>query len=433
MKRLLIILRREYLAYLLTPGFLLALVAFPAIMAASIGVPALVARQAPAPRVAVLDLTGMGAGAPGVDLSARIREGDTQNLPSERPAVLAPLPAGIVGVRTPEEAGARIAAYYRATPKAEDRPAILVLSGTPEALDARLWTPRARLVDLSGELESRLTEWLQKERMRAAGLDAGRIEAIAGTQVEVRTFSPEAASGEIRMGDRFPQLAAVGVSYLLCLMILMGSGMISGSVIEEKSSRVIEVLVTSAHPAELLLGKVLGVLLLFLTVLGSLLGAGLLASGHLPPGMAEGASRAVFARGLLPWALVFLVSGFLMYGSLFAGLAAFCETPREAQSLAAPLSMMMVIPLLLVISALQSPDSPVIRIAALVPPFTPFLMLLRVADNAPAWEILTGLSLMGLTTAAAIWIGVQAYRTGALSQGQTTLWSLFRRSLAARD
>jgi ABC-2 type transport system permease protein len=433
MRRLLIILRREYLAYLLTPGFLLALVAFPVIMAASIGVPALVARQAPAAKVAVLDLTGTGAGAPGIALSARIREGNTRNLPSERPARLAPLPAEISGARTPEEAGRLITAYYAAAGTADNRPAILVLAGTPDALDARLWTPRARLVDLSGELEDRLTEWLQAERMRAAGLDPERIDEITSAQVEVRTYSPEASAGEVKMGDRLPQLAGVGVSYLLCMMILMGSGMISGSVIEEKSSRVIEVLITSAHPAELLLGKVLGVLLLFLTVLGTLLGAALLAAGHLPPGVSEGLSKALFARGLLPWALVFLVSGFLMYGSLFAGLAAFCETPREAQSLAAPLSLMMVIPLLLVISAVQSPESPIIRIAAMIPPFTPFLMLLRVAENAPAWEVLTGLALMGLTTAAAIAVGVQAYRTGALSQGQTTLWSLVRRSFASRD
>ena len=433
MRRLLIILRREYLAYLLTPGFLLALIAFPVITLASLGVPALVARQAPAATVAVLDLTGLGAGSPGNDLSARIREGDTRNLPSERPARLVALPAEIAGARTPEAAGRLITAYYDAAGKDDTRPAILVLSGTPDDLDARLWTPRARLVDLSGELEDRLTEWLRAERMRAAGLDAGRIGDIASARVEVKTYSPEASGGVVKMGDRIPQLAAVAVSYLLCMMILVGSGMISSSVIEEKSSRVIEVLVTSAHPAELLLGKVLGILLLFLTVLGALLGAGLLAAGYLPPGLTEGLSKALFARGLLPWALVFLVSGFLMYGSLFAGLAAFCETPREAQSLASPLSMMMVIPLLLVISALQSPDSPIIRIAALIPPFTPFLMLLRVVDNAPAWEVLTGLALMGLTTAAAIGVGVQAYRTGALSQGQTTLWSLIRRSLTARN
>lgn len=433
MRRLLIILRREYLAYLLTPGFLVALVAFPAIMAASVGIPALVARQAPAARVAILDLTGGGPGSPGAELSERIREGETRNLPGERPAVLAPLPEEIAAARTPEEAGRRIAAYYRAAGKAEGRAAILVLSGTPEGLDARLWTPRARLVDLSGELESGLTDWLREERMRAAGLDATRIDSIASAKVRIRAYSPEADRGEVTLGDRFPQLAAVGTSYLLCILILAGSGMISGSVIEEKSSRVIEVLVTSAHPAELLLGKVLGVLLLFLTVLGSLVGASLIASGHLPAGVAEGLTKALFSRGLLPWAVVFLVSGFLMYGSLFAGLAAFCETPREAQSLATPLSMLMVIPLMLVVSALQTPDSPVIRVAALIPPFTPFLMLLRVVDNAPAWEILTGLGLMFLTTAATIWAGVQAYRTGALSQGQTTLWALFRRSLARRD
>ena len=150
MRRLLIILRREYLAYLLTPGFLLALIAFPVITLASLGVPALVARQAPAATVAVLDLTGLGAGSPGNDLSARIREGDTRNLPSERPARLVALPAEIAGARTPEAAGRLITAYYDAAGKDDTRPAILVLSGTPDDLDARLWTPRARLVDLSG-------------------------------------------------------------------------------------------------------------------------------------------------------------------------------------------------------------------------------------------------------------------------------------------
>ena len=212
MRRLLIILRREYLAYLLTPGFLLALVAFPVITAASIGIPALIARQAPAAKVAVLDLTGLGAGSPGNALSARIRKGDTRNLPSERPALLAPLPAEIAGARTPDAAGRLIAEYFAAAGKADNPPAILVLAGTPDNLDARLWTPRARVIDLSGELEDRLTEWLQTERMRVAGLNAEGIDNIASAQVEVKTYSPEASGGLVKMGDRIPQLAAVGVS-----------------------------------------------------------------------------------------------------------------------------------------------------------------------------------------------------------------------------
>ena len=433
MRRLLIILRREFLACLLTPGFLVALVAFPAILAASIGIPALVSRQAPATQLAILDLTGAGAKGPGADLAARIRAGTLRKLPGEQPALLVEVPADIAGAQTPEAAGERIAAFYGSAGKDSPPPAILVLAGTPDRLDARLWTPRARLMDLSGELELRLTEWLRRDQMGAAGLDAARVEAISTSQVTIQSYSPEAAAGRVTMRDRFPQLAAVGACYLLCLLILTGSGMISGSVIEEKSSRVIEVLVTSAHPAELLLGKVLGVLLLFLAILGSAAGAGVLLAGQMPPELAAGLSQALFDQGLLPWAAVFLIFGFLMYGSLFAGLAAFCETPREAQSLATPLSMLLVVPLMLVISALQSPDSPLIRAAAMIPPFTPFLMLLRVAEGAPAWELATGLVLMVLTTAGAIWVGVQAYRTGALTQGQTSLWSLIRNRFVARD
>jgi ABC-2 type transport system permease protein len=229
-----------------------------------------------------------------------------------------------------------------------------------------------------------------------------------------------------------PQLAALGVSYLLVTLILAGSGMILTSVVEEKSSRVIEVLVTSAHPAELLLGKVLGVMCLFLTVLGVLAGVGILAAGQLPAGLVREAAGAIFDNGLLGWATLFLVFGFLLYGSIFAGLAAFCETPREAQSLATPLSLMMLVPLILVVSALQAPDSPLIRAAALFPPFTPFLMLLRIADGAPAWEVATGMLLMAVTTAGAIWIGVQAYRTGALTQGPPRLVAILRNALGLR-
>ena len=155
-------------------------------------------------------------------------------------------------------------------------------------------------------------------------------------------------------------------------------------------------------------------------------------AGQLPAGIAQDAVNAIFSGGLLGWAVLFLASGFLLYGSIFAGLAAFCETPREAQSLATPLSLFILIPLFLVISGFQAPESPVIRIAALFPPFTPFLMLLRIADGAPAWEVATGVALMAATTAGAIWIGVQAYRTGALTQGSSSLWAIFRRSLARR-
>ena len=104
---------------------------------------------------------------------------------------------------------------------------------------------------------------------------------------------------------------------------LAGSGMILTSVVEEKSSRVIEVLVTSAHPAELLLGKVLGVLCLFLTVLGALAGVGVLAAGQLPAGNAREAVGAIFDNGLLGWAPPLLAYGFLPHRSHFPGLAPF--------------------------------------------------------------------------------------------------------------
>ncbi|MFM8753971.1 MAG: ABC transporter permease [Phenylobacterium sp.] len=429
MRRLVLILRREYLTYLLTPGFLLALVTFPLIFAASVFLPTLLSRQAPAPQVIVLDLTEIGPQGPGAYVEAQIREGRTRNLPQERPAVLVKAPPDLSPARTPDAAGQAIQAYYRAFSKDQTPPAILVLAGSAQALDARLWTPRARLIDLSGELEDYLSDWSRQTRLESLGLSPDEVRAVSQSGVSVTAYSPESRSGKVTLIDRLPHLAALGMSYLLVTMILAGSGMILTSVVEERSSRVIEVLVTSAHPAELLLGKVLGILCLFLTTLGALAGVAVLVAGQLPQGAVQESVRAVLNGGLLGWAAFFLAFGFLLSGSIFAGLAAFCETPREAQSLATPLSMLMLIPMLLVISGLQAPDSPILRAAALFPPFTPFLMLLRIADGAPAWELATGISLMALTTAGAIWVGVQAYRTGALTQGSANLWSILRRSL----
>ncbi|MCA3756489.1 MAG: ABC transporter permease [Phenylobacterium sp.] len=429
MRRLFLILRREYLAYLLTPGFLLALVTFPLIFAASVFLPTLLSRQAPAPQLIVLDLTGIGPQGPGAYVAAQIREGRARNLPQGLAPVLVQTPASLSTAQTPDAAGRAVQAYYKAFGQDPPPPAVLVLAGSAQALDARLWTPRARLLDLSGQLEDSLTDWSRESRLRSLGLSSEAIRAVSGSGVSITAYSPASRTGKVTLTDRLPHLAALGVSYLLVTMILAGSGMILTSVVEERSSRVIEVLVTSAHPAELLLGKVLGILCLFFTGLGALAVAALLIAGQLPQGAVQESVRAVLNGGLLGWAAFFLAFGFLLYGSIFAGLAAFCETPREAQSLATPLSMLMLIPLLLVISGLQAPDSPILRAAALFPPFTPFLMLLRIADGAPAWELATGISLMALTTAGAIWVGVQAYRTGALTQGSANLWSILRRSL----
>ena len=297
MRRLLLILRREYLAYLLTPGFFIALLTVPLIFVATAVLPSLLSRHTPAPRVVILDLTGIRPEGPGAYLEAKIREGRTRNLPQEQAAVLAPPPPALVGVRTPQDAGERIQAFYREQDPDANPPIILVLAGGADAVEARLWTPRARLIDLSGSLEDDLSEWSRERRMKALGLSGADIRRVSEAGIDVQTYSPESRTGKVTFTDRLPQLAALGVSYLLVTLILAGSGMILTSVVEEKSSRVIEVLVTSAHPAELLLGKVLGVLCLFLTVLGALAGVGILAAGQLPAGNAREAVGAILRFG----------------------------------------------------------------------------------------------------------------------------------------
>jgi ABC-2 type transport system permease protein len=219
----------------------------------------------------------------------------------------------------------------------------------------------------------------------------------------------------VSLRDRLPAIVGFAMGMLLWSVVLTGAGILLNSVMEEKSSRILEVLLASASTTEIMGGKIAGVALVTLTVMGvwASIGGYLLVTGA--PGLAGDLGAVLLGRGMLWYFAVYLIGGYLMYAAAFAAIGAFCETTREAQTLLGPVMVLLTAPVLFMTLAIRNPDAEVLRILSWVPPFTPFIMAARAGGEPPLWEIAGTTAVMALTTAGVLWLSGKAFRAGALS------------------
>jgi ABC-2 type transport system permease protein len=225
------------------------------------------------------------------------------------------------------------------------------------------------------------------------------------------------------------QGVAMASAFLLWAMILTGAGLLLNSVIEEKSGRILEVLMASASIPEILAGKIVGMAALSATTLGIWATFGLAIASHGRPQLLSAMVAGATAHGLIGFFLLFFLAGYLMYAAVFAAIGAFCETPREAQALLGPLMLLMSVPILFLSMSMQRPDAPIIQVLSWIPPFTPFLMTARVAAGLPAWQAVLALVMMAATTTTVVWLAGRAFAAGALSGGKLDLRAFMGRRL----
>jgi ABC-2 type transport system permease protein len=202
--------------------------------------------------------------------------------------------------------------------------------------------------------------------------------------------------------------------YLLAIIALVGAAPNLGGVAEDKMQRVYEMLLTSASPFDLMMGKVLASLGTSLTSSVLYITAGLLV-------LAGMAMFGIAPMHLLPWFFVYLIADVALLSALGAALGSACATPQDAQHLAFLLFIPVFIPLILVASLVQQPNGALAVVMSFIPPFTPVVMLLRqsMPGGVPWWQPWLGLVGVVIWGLAVVWIGARIFRIGILSQGKT--------------
>jgi ABC-2 type transport system permease protein len=245
--------------------------------------------------------------------------------------------------------------------------------------------------------------------LSSAQLEPAEVMArVNGTHVQDDALSPEPADHTQRL------VVGLVVAFLLYMSIITYGMMVAQGVVEEKSSRVVEILLASVRPWQLLLGKVIGLGLVGLTQLVILAVAGLAAASVTGVFTLSG-----FATGTALWGLLWYLLGFLLYATIYGALGSLVSRQEDTQSVVGPLNIILVVGFIAGFNLLvQNPAGSATKIVSLIPLLSPILMPARISTGAAAgWEIGLSLALTVALVALLTWLGGKIYGNSVLRIG----------------
>ena len=255
------------------------------------------------------------------------------------------------------------------------------------------------------EIDQATATWIQKSvRFDARKVGEGGVEEEVDTQDKVRQWAPPA------------------FVYMLWIAVFTVAQMLLTNTIEEKSNRIMEVLLSSVSPLELMTGKIFGIAATGLCVIGSWVFFLILAVKFVPQMMGANLDFDLAAIVTDPVYIgafvVYFFLGYLLYASLLVGIGAVCNSLKEAQNLMMPVTIMLMIPLFAMMPIAMDPNGSLARILSFVPTFTPFVMMNRAAGPPATWEYVATTILLLVTIAAAFWAAAKVFRIGILMTGK---------------
>jgi ABC-2 type transport system permease protein len=255
-----------------------------------------------------------------------------------------------------------------------------------------------------------LEDVIIERRLEAKGYNAKAIRDLS-TDVDVKTIKVSSKGEEKESG--FLETFFTGYIFIMMLfMLVMTSGqMLIRSLIEEKSNRIVEVLMSSCSSQELLVGKILGLSLLGLTTISFWLLILVGVNFSMPTPFVSFDHIALL--------LVYFVLGYLLYVAIFITAGAPVSTEQEAQQMTAYVTILVMFPIALAIPAMQNPDSMMVKVLSQIPLLTPTMMALRLSIQAPAlWEIALSLVTLSASIVGMMWVAAKVFRIGILLTGK---------------
>ena len=416
MGKVFVVFKREYLERVRSKWFIVATVLGPLFMAGIIIVPGLLAARTKSSsnlaNVIVLDATH-------TDLGARIAKSLADAAPTSPPPRVENLDAG--GLAAATDSAMHVVMQRGAQ-------GYLVLDdSTLTGAEARYAGRNSTSLADVGTLRSTVQRSVLDMRLERAGINPDSVAKLTGVKLDLRT-DKITDKGLEAGGGMSSIIFGYAIAFLLYMMIaLYGQNMLRG-VLEEKTTRVAEVVISSVKPDVLLAGKILGVGSVALTQVAVwTVSAIYLASFSVQIIQAMGGSAAAAAGVHMPTVsvgvglslLLFFLLGFMFYSSLFAAVGAMVSNQEDVQQAQLPVMLPLIMSIVLMGPVLANPSSTLARVASWIPFSAPIIMPMRMALIPISWPELVG-TLAGLAVAcyAAIWVSARIYRVGLLMYGK---------------
>ncbi|MGH7598729.1 MAG: ABC transporter permease [bacterium] len=414
MDKMLTVMRREFLSRVKTKGFIIGTILTPVFLIAMMVVPGLLLflKSDKPKHLAVIDQTGAILDSLTATLSEKNAAGERLYSFAEREA-------------RPEEIETLKKTLSEQVDRGELDGYIVIPASIYEEGNADFYGKSVTNFRDNNRIENAISRAVSARRIQQSGLDSKQVRHLV-RRVDLKTFRIAEGGKEEEDQGRTKTVVWILVAFIYMAMLVYGQ-MVMRSVIEEKSSRVIEAVISSVRPFHLMAGKIFGIGALGLAqyslwalVMGLLSRYGVKIMGL----SASKLTNTKFAMPSLPlenlvFFIVFFVLGYLLFAAMYAGLGAMVNSDQEAQQLVFPLVMLVIIPFLCTFYIIGSPNSQLSVILSLIPFFAPITMFARIAaQTPPAWQIALCLALLMATILGMIWVVGRIYRVGVLMYGK---------------
>lgn len=405
--RITTIARWEYFQKVRSKGFILSLILTPILMVGFGVLPSMLADQGPdeTKTVGVIDRTGTFFPL----LKNRLET--TELLPGGEPAYV---------LANYAPAGRPIDSAYAAADRdavAEITEGTIVIEDSAGTPKASFRSPNPSNIRLLSRFENAIEQINIQRHLKEIGVDTAVYDNLT-QDIDLATVKVSNKGEEKSGGFLATFLAAYAGSFLLMFLILTTGQSLVRSLVEEKSNRIMELLVGMSTPQELMWGKLLGLTGLGVTQLfaWAVLGLGAVTLMADPGGMSTWL-KDVYA--VLPYMVIYMVLGYLFYSAIFIGVGSLVTTEQEAQVATSYLVMLLLVPTVFAIAVVQNPDASYVRILSYIPLFTPSMMMIRIVTKMPPlWEVFATTGVLLLSTVVVIWAAGRIFRTAILMYGK---------------
>jgi ABC-2 type transport system permease protein len=254
---------------------------------------------------------------------------------------------------------------------------------------------------------------IEEERVARSGVDSALIARISDSpEPATMRISPEGAVAKEITELRF--MVPLAFMFLLWVTVFTSANYLLTTTIEEKSNKVMEVLLAAASPMQLLVGKILGYAAISAVMLGMYGGLGL-------AGLSAAAMLDLVPSMHIVYLITYFVMGYIMVAAMMSAVGSAVSDLREAQSLVTPVMMVLIVPVMLWLPIVENPNGTLATVASYIPPATPFVMIMRLTaatEPIPLWQTITA-TLWGFVCAVALmWLAARIFRVGVLMQGK---------------
>ena len=315
-------------------------------------------------------------------------------------------------------------------------------------------------VEMADVINDRIDDAVENYRIKSYGIQG--LEDIlkeVRTHVRLNAYTIDEKGKETVSETGVYAIVSMLLGIVIMLFVTLFGGMVMSAVIEEKASRVVEVLVSSVKATELMFGKIIGIALVAVTqfvlwvvlsagiigIAGSFMGKNLMATQQDPAAIAEslgvndgagmmaamqdtGVATVISTLQGMPLAkiavsfLLFFIFGYMLYASLFAAIGSAVENEGDSQQLQIPLTIPLMVAYIIAIYAFRAPDSQIAFWGSMIPFTSPIVMIARIPFGVPDIQIWISLGVLVLTFIAAAWVSAKIYRVGILMFGKKSTW-----------